>query len=236
MIAKFSAEPTPRPPETTLEALCRSGRSLDPCASSTKRVWFGSSTVDTLVLEGDEPLAPRRTHPGAVGEFGRVQGLPHEAPRRSNPPSSNPARFVQPRDVVYRSSTRTLLVASEGLSTVTELDALSVDPSLGWVESYYLSSQDRLGHSLSLAPQGIALSADERTLWFFGRGTYDVGEIALSGEVRAVAHAGLRLKEAAKLGFTQAWAPAGKDPPGKAMRQESFASLGALVDHILGRR
>jgi DNA repair protein RadA/Sms len=62
------------------------------------------------------------------------------------------------------------------------------------------------------------------------------GEIALSGEVRAVAHAGLRLKEAAKLGFTQAWAPAGKDPPGKAMRQESFASLGALVDHILGRR
>ncbi|MGC6331172.1 DNA repair protein RadA [Rhizorhabdus sp. FW153] len=62
------------------------------------------------------------------------------------------------------------------------------------------------------------------------------GEIALSGEVRSVAHAPLRLKEAAKLGFTQAWAPAAKDPPGKAMRQESFSSLGALVDHILGRR
>lgn len=62
------------------------------------------------------------------------------------------------------------------------------------------------------------------------------GEIALSGEVRPVAHAGLRLKESAKLGFAQAWAPAGKEPAGKGMRQESFSSLGALVDHILGRR
>jgi DNA repair protein RadA/Sms len=33
------------------------------------------------------------------------------------------------------------------------------------------------------------------------------GEIALSGRVRAVAHADARLKEAAKLGFTAAWAP-----------------------------
>jgi DNA repair protein RadA/Sms len=33
------------------------------------------------------------------------------------------------------------------------------------------------------------------------------GEIALSGSVRAVAHAGLRLKESAKLGFTKAFAP-----------------------------
>jgi DNA repair protein RadA/Sms len=33
------------------------------------------------------------------------------------------------------------------------------------------------------------------------------GEIGLSGEVRAVAQRDLRLKEAAKLGFKQAWAP-----------------------------
>ena len=33
------------------------------------------------------------------------------------------------------------------------------------------------------------------------------GEIGLSGSVRAVAHAGLRLKEAAKLGFARAFAP-----------------------------
>ena len=33
------------------------------------------------------------------------------------------------------------------------------------------------------------------------------GEIALSGAVRAVAHPGLRLKEAAKLGFATAFGP-----------------------------
>ncbi len=41
MMSKFSFEPTPRPPETTLLALCRSGRSLLPCFSSTKRVCVG---------------------------------------------------------------------------------------------------------------------------------------------------------------------------------------------------
>jgi len=59
------------------------------------------------------------------------------------------------------------------------------------------------------------------------------GEIALSGEVRPVAHAGLRLKEAAKLGFERAWAPAGVKGEGIALN--SFRSLGALVDFMLGR-
>src|SRR4051812_10299865 len=36
-----------------------------------------------------------------------------------------------------------------------------------------------------------------------------LGEIALSGEIRPVAHAGLRLKESAKLGFEAAWVPRG---------------------------
>src|SRR5271170_205773 len=36
------------------------------------------------------------------------------------------------------------------------------------------------------------------------------GEIALSGEVRPVGHSEARLKEAAKLGFAQAWVPSGR--------------------------
>lgn len=60
------------------------------------------------------------------------------------------------------------------------------------------------------------------------------GEIALSGEVRPVAHGPLRLKEAAKLGFERALAPVGvKETAG--MRLSGFARLGALVDHLLGR-
>src|SRR6476659_7658728 len=61
-----------------------------------------------------------------------------------------------------------------------------------------------------------------------------IGEIALSGEVRPVAHAPLRLKESAKLGFEAAWVPPGiKGGEGIALAE--FANLKALTDHILGR-
>ena len=60
------------------------------------------------------------------------------------------------------------------------------------------------------------------------------GEIALSGEIRQVAHSGLRLKEAAKLGFEKALVPAGaKDASG--IDTAHFGNLRALVDQILGR-
>jgi DNA repair protein RadA/Sms len=61
-----------------------------------------------------------------------------------------------------------------------------------------------------------------------------LGEIALSGEIRPVAHAPLRLKESAKLGFEQAWVPSEvKGVDGIALAH--FANLRALVDQILGR-
>jgi DNA repair protein RadA/Sms len=62
-----------------------------------------------------------------------------------------------------------------------------------------------------------------------------LGEVALSGEVRPVAHSGLRLKEAAKLGFEQAWVPASTKAGAKDIKLTSFAKLGALVDHMLSR-
>jgi DNA repair protein RadA/Sms len=61
-----------------------------------------------------------------------------------------------------------------------------------------------------------------------------LGEIALSGEIRPVAHAPLRLKEATKLGFEKAWVP-------KEVEAESgialahFGNLRAVVDQVLGR-
>ncbi|MCJ7420635.1 DNA repair protein RadA [Sphingomicrobium astaxanthinifaciens] len=65
-------------------------------------------------------------------------------------------------------------------------------------------------------------------------GTITFGEVALSGELRPVAHAGLRLKEASKLGFERAWVPGGVDPAG-GMACDGFARLGALTDKLLGR-
>ena len=61
-----------------------------------------------------------------------------------------------------------------------------------------------------------------------------MGEIALSGEVRPVAHAPLRLKESAKLGFVQAWAPAGSKSEG-GISIAGFSNLRGLVDQIVGR-
>lgn len=60
------------------------------------------------------------------------------------------------------------------------------------------------------------------------------GEIALSGEIRPVAHAPLRLKESAKLGFSRALVPA-NTRDGAGITVSAFPRLGALVDHLLGR-
>jgi DNA repair protein RadA/Sms len=60
------------------------------------------------------------------------------------------------------------------------------------------------------------------------------GEIALSGEVRQVAHSGLRLKEAAKLGFEHAWVPPGINGA-EGISTAHFANVRALVDQILSR-
>jgi DNA repair protein RadA/Sms len=61
-----------------------------------------------------------------------------------------------------------------------------------------------------------------------------MGEVALSGEVRPVAHAALRLKESAKLGFDRGWVPAGSEGP-NGIALTRFSRLSELVDQILGR-
>ena len=61
------------------------------------------------------------------------------------------------------------------------------------------------------------------------------GEVALSGELRPVAHGALRLKESAKLGFERALVPAAVAAEKGAMRLTGFRTLAQLVDHLLGR-
>ncbi|MCC2602580.1 DNA repair protein RadA [Sphingopyxis yananensis] len=64
--------------------------------------------------------------------------------------------------------------------------------------------------------------------------TIAFGELSLSGEVRQVAHDGLRLREAAKLGFSKAWGPSGMKGV-KGIGVNGFSRLGELVDLMLGR-
>ncbi len=60
------------------------------------------------------------------------------------------------------------------------------------------------------------------------------GEVALSGEIRPVAHASLRMKEAEKLGFTRCLGPKNL-PSQQGLKTENFGTLANLVDHMLGR-
>lgn len=60
------------------------------------------------------------------------------------------------------------------------------------------------------------------------------GEVALSGEIRPVAHAALRMKEAGKLGFNQAYVPP-SIAPADGVSARNFRTLLDLVNHILGR-
>ena len=59
------------------------------------------------------------------------------------------------------------------------------------------------------------------------------GEIALSGAVRAVGHSALRLKEAAKLGFSRAVAPPSRnDAEGARLKTVAVSSVASLVAEI----
>ena len=66
-------------------------------------------------------------------------------------------------------------------------------------------------------------------------GAVAFGEVALSGEIRPVAHAGLRLKESGKLGFERALLPAASASEKSSLKLAGFKSLASFVDHMLGR-
>lgn len=61
------------------------------------------------------------------------------------------------------------------------------------------------------------------------------GEVALSGEIRPVSHAPMRLREAAKLGFDRALVPASVAEGAKGISVNGFRTLAQFVDHMLGR-
>jgi DNA repair protein RadA/Sms len=61
------------------------------------------------------------------------------------------------------------------------------------------------------------------------------GEIGLSGRVRPVGHAEARLKEAAKLGFAEAWVPkrsSSRASSGEALNTRLIGHLSELVDRL----
>ena len=60
------------------------------------------------------------------------------------------------------------------------------------------------------------------------------GEVSLAGEVRNVAHAGLRLRESGKLGFVKAFGAEDPGPQVAGVTHSKLAMLPNLVDRIMG--
>ncbi|MFC0589153.1 DNA repair protein RadA [Novosphingobium aquiterrae] len=60
------------------------------------------------------------------------------------------------------------------------------------------------------------------------------GEVSLAGEIRNVAHAGVRLREAAKLGFRNAYGPGDVTAKSDEARLYGLTMLPNLVDRIMG--
>jgi cytochrome c peroxidase len=147
--------------------------------------WFGAATVDVLSTGSDKPVAPSRAAPGFTisMENGFSSFSAPQVDSAGALPTTNITPFTQPRAMVYRSTTDTLLVAAEGDDSLVELDALAVAPALTTLQTYGLGAA--YGSSISVpalcgAPSGIALSEDEATAYVLCRSTYDIAAVALS--------------------------------------------------------
>ena len=141
------------------------------------QAWFGAATVDVLNTVNDTPLAPSRSTapPAMMAEAATMLEDPFSG-RQS--PRSDPVPFVQPRAMVYRKKSSSLLVASEGDSRLVALDATAADPTMHLVQTMKLSHKEEDARifvpSTCGAPSGLALSEDEDTAWVFCRSTYDL--------------------------------------------------------------
>lgn len=143
--------------------------------------WFGDGVVDVLLTENDTPSAPpRNASPTArftelvAEEMGKPNGRWLDG---ANPAISSMVAVSQPRAVIYRRKTDTLLIASEGNDTLLELDALAMSPVLVAAHGYGLAKKRDPVTGVpqnGAAPAGVVLSEDENEAYVFCRATYDL--------------------------------------------------------------
>ncbi len=153
--------------------------------------WFGAAAIDVWLPGTDTPLVPsastmssnspprrnllrtvNQTADSYNEEFDYTSGLE---------PGAN--AFIQPRAAVYRSTERTLIVASEGTDKLVEFDALMQDPTLAEVNSYRITQHENKFYDVATtcgAPSGITLSANEQTAYVYCRSTDDLVAVRLN--------------------------------------------------------
>lgn len=150
-----------------------------------KDAWFGTAAVDVVVASTGAPFASTRQGGGAQfieAILPAGQASPPWWDAASDVLERGGRSFVGPRAAIYRKSENTLLVASEGTNLVVELDALMSDPTFGPLRSYALGREaDPFVGAVAKggAPTGLALSADEQTLFVHCRSTDELVALPL---------------------------------------------------------
>lgn len=187
-----------------------------------KNAWFGAATVDVWSFAAQKHALTARVSRRLEAKSELARQLISGSDTATPGPSLAP--FTQPRALVYRATTQTLLVAGEGDDRVAELDALAPDPTLAVVALYPVGekyhSEIRVAAQCA-APAGLALSANEQKLWVYCRATNDLAELAL----RAPGAANISPAVSARLAL-------GEDPlgPGGATGRKLFYNA---TDHVV---
>lgn len=147
--------------------------------------WWGAPTVDVLDRKTGKPVAPPHMR-GSPANVGHMEELMPPRPWTVGPgrlPRVETS-LVQPRAVVYRKKTDSLLVAGEGLDILVELDATAPDPSMFVQKRVRLAGYASSVHHAYLggAPVAVALSEDEDTAYVYCRTTFDLVRVDLKKE------------------------------------------------------
>jgi cytochrome c peroxidase len=149
--------------------------------------WQGRTTVDILSTKTKASLLARRKGK-PYGQFpaealSSMKWTADFAGLRAN---ADEVAWSQPRAMVYRKKTKHLLVASEGMAVLAELDAMSVSPGLITNRLYRLGGliKDKLPKILYRkecgAPTAVTLSSDENVAWVYCRSTDNIVAVRLT--------------------------------------------------------
>jgi DNA-binding beta-propeller fold protein YncE/mono/diheme cytochrome c family protein len=141
--------------------------------------WFGAGAVDVLLTADDTPLAPPRSARPTARFVAGVAATFDKQPwmTGANPAIDTMPSVHEPRAVVYRRTTDTILIANEGSNSVSELDALAMDPTLSGSHDYPVGrNHDPILHvpQHGGAPSGLVLSEAEDEAYVFCRSTDDI--------------------------------------------------------------
>jgi len=173
-----------------------------------------------LFLSGrDQPLAGSAVFPALEGTRPVLVEIQALIVRLQS--GATPRRSV----VGWENSRLAMLLAV--LEARCGLNFSSAEVYLNIAGGYRLSDP---GADLAVAAALVSALADKplptHSAWF--------GEVSLAGEIRPVAHADLRVREAAKLGFDKGFGPADSKVKPSKLNYTSVKQLSKLVDQVMG--